>query len=64
MLKSGSKCLLIFYLYNMYQRPKGTRDYYQTCLEAILKSSSKAKLFYLVHKMDLIAKDQLELNSY
>ena len=35
--------------------------YYQTCLDAILKSSSKAKIFCLIHKMDLIAEDQREL---
>ena len=35
--------------------------YYQTCLDAILKSSSKAKIFCLIHKMDLIAEDQRDL---
>ena len=29
--------------------------YYQSCLEAILENSPKAKVFCLVHKMDLIA---------
>lgn len=35
--------------------------YYQTCLEAIVRSSSNAKIFCLIHKMDLIAEDQREL---
>ena len=28
--------------------------YYQSCLEAIMNYSEKAKVFCLVHKMDLI----------
>lgn len=32
--------------------------YYQSCLEAILQNSSDAKIFCLVHKMDLVAEDQ------
>ena len=35
--------------------------YYQSCLEAIIQSSPKAKIFCLVHKMDLIEEDQREL---
>lgn len=34
--------------------------YYQTCLEAILQNSSEAKIFCLVHKMDLVTDDQRE----
>lgn len=34
---------------------------YQTCLDAIMKLSSKAKVFCLIHKMDLVAGDQREL---
>lgn len=32
--------------------------YYQSCLEAILQNSKEAKIFCLVHKMDLIQEDQ------
>jgi hypothetical protein len=32
--------------------------YYQTCLEAILQNSPSAKIFCLVHKMDLVQEDQ------
>ena len=32
--------------------------YYQSCLEAILNNSPEAKVFCLVHKMDLIQEDQ------
>ena len=32
--------------------------YYQTCLEAILQNSPHAKIFCLIHKMDLLQEDQ------
>ena len=32
--------------------------YYQSCLEAILQNSPDAKVFCLIHKMDLIPEDQ------
>ena len=32
--------------------------YYQSCLEAILQNSKDAKIFCLLHKMDLIQEDQ------
>lgn len=32
--------------------------YYQSCLEAILQNSPEAKVFCLVHKMDLVQDDQ------
>lgn len=35
--------------------------YYQSCLEAILQNSSEAKIFCLIHKMDLVQEDQREL---
>lgn len=35
--------------------------YYQSCLEAILQNSPEAKVFCLVHKMDLVQEDQREL---
>ncbi|KJE95636.1 Ras-like GTP-binding protein A [Capsaspora owczarzaki ATCC 30864] len=35
--------------------------YYQTCLEAILQNSKDAKIFCLLHKMDLVAEDQRDL---
>lgn len=35
--------------------------YYQSCLEAILQNSPDAKVFCLVHKMDLVQDDQREL---
>lgn len=33
-------------------------SYYHTCLEAIQQNSPKAKIFCLIHKMDLIPEDQ------
>lgn len=35
--------------------------YYQSCLEAILQNSPEAKVFCLVHKMDLVQDDQREM---
>jgi len=35
--------------------------YYQSCLEAILQNSPEAKVFCLIHKMDLVQEDQREL---
>ncbi|GAB0100421.1 ras-related GTP-binding protein A [Sergentomyia squamirostris] len=35
--------------------------YYQSCLEAILQNSQEAKIFCLVHKMDLVAEEQREV---
>ncbi|KAJ3089035.1 hypothetical protein HK102_007354 [Quaeritorhiza haematococci] len=35
--------------------------YYQSCLEAILQNSKEAKIFCLIHKMDLVQEDQQEL---
>ncbi|XP_032186601.1 ras-related GTP-binding protein B isoform X1 [Mustela erminea] len=35
--------------------------YYQSCLEAILQNSPDAKVFCLVHKMDLVQEDQRDL---
>jgi len=34
--------------------------YYRSCLEAILQNSKDAKIFCLIHKMDLIPEDQRE----
>lgn len=38
-------------------------QYYQLCLEAILQYSPDAKIFCLVHKMDLIPEDQRKVVS-
>jgi Ras-related GTP-binding protein A/B len=35
--------------------------YYQSCLEAILQNSPEARVFCLIHKMDLVQEDQHEL---
>ncbi|KAI1278135.1 Ras-related GTP-binding protein A [Halotydeus destructor] len=35
--------------------------YYQSCLEAILQNSPDAKIFCLIHKMDLIQEEQRDL---
>ena len=38
--------------------------YYQTCLEAILQNSPDAKIFCLIHKMDLVQDDQRDSVRY
>lgn len=35
--------------------------YYQSCLEAILQNSPQAKIFTLIHKMDLVQEEQRDL---
>ncbi|XP_026466521.1 ras-related GTP-binding protein A [Ctenocephalides felis] len=35
--------------------------YYQSCLEAILQNSPEARIFCLVHKMDLVAEEQRDM---
>jgi len=35
--------------------------YYQSCLEAILQNSKDAKIFCLIHKMDLVQEDQRDM---
>ena len=37
--------------------------YYQSCLEAILQNSPDAKVFCLIHKMDLIPEDKRSVVS-
>lgn len=37
--------------------------YYQNCLEAILQNSPEAKIFCLIHKMDLVPETQREIVS-
>lgn len=37
--------------------------YYQSCLEAILQYSRDAKVFCLIHKMDLVQEDQRDTVS-
>ena len=37
--------------------------YYQSCLEAILQNSPEAKVFCLIHKMDLVQDDQRDMAS-
>ena len=35
--------------------------YYQSCLEAIMQNSPGAKVFCLIHKMDLVPEDQRKM---
>ena len=38
----------------------GDLTYYENCLNALTELSSKAKIFCLVHKMDLVAEQNRE----
>src|SRR3989338_2213672 len=50
---------LLIYVFDVESREvqKDLR-YYRSCLEAILQNSKDAKIFCLLHKMDLIPEDQ------
>ena len=53
---------VLIYVFDVESRElENDLHYYQSCLEAILQSSPKTKLFCLVHKMDLVAEDQRDL---
>ncbi|CAF4715393.1 unnamed protein product [Rotaria sp. Silwood1] len=49
---------VLIYVFDV-QSPEVDKDlhYYQSCLESILQHSSNAKIFCLIHKMDLIPED-------
>jgi len=50
---------VLIYVFDVESRePDADLHNYQKCLDAILKSSSKAKIFCLIHKMDLIRENQ------
>lgn len=50
---------VLIYVFDIESR-EAAKDmrYYRSCLEAILQNSKEAKIFCLVHKMDLIPEDQ------
>ncbi|QQP54832.1 Ras-related GTP-binding protein A [Caligus rogercresseyi] len=53
---------VLIYVFDIESRDIGLEmAYYQSCLEAILLHSSDAKIFCLIHKMDLLAEDQREM---
>jgi len=53
---------VLIYIFDIESREmaKDTK-YYRSCLEAILQNSKDAKIFCLIHKMDLIPQDQREI---
>ena len=53
---------VLIYVFDVESRElENDMHYYQTCLEAILQSSPKAKIFCLIHKMDLVEEEQRDL---
>lgn len=53
---------VLIYVFDVESRElENDLHYYQSCLEAILQSSPKAKVFCLIHKMDLVEEEQRDL---
>ena len=53
---------VLIYVFDVESRElESDLHYYQSCLEAILQNSPKAKIFCLVHKMDLIPEEQRDM---
>lgn len=51
---------VLIYVFDIENRETMQKDirYYKSCLEAILQNSKDAKIFCLIHKMDLVPEDQ------
>ena len=54
---------VLIYVFDVESRDIEKDMHYQSCLEAILQNSPDAKVFCLVHKMDLIPEDQRKVVS-
>jgi len=50
---------VLIYLFDIQSREKDL-NYYKSCIEAIQQNSKDAKVFCLIHKMDLVPEDQRE----
>lgn len=58
---------VLIYVFDIESRDEELKKdlrYYQTCLSAIYENSPAAKVFCLIHKMDLLQEDQREKVSY
>jgi len=54
---------VLIYVFDVESRDEELKkdfQYYQTCLSAIYENSPNAKVFCLIHKMDLLHEDQRE----
>jgi len=52
---------VLIYIFDIESREMSKdMKYYRSCLEAILQNSKDAKIFCLIHKMDLVPEDQRE----
>eukprot|EP01118_Nematostelium_gracile_P002183 TRINITY_DN12413_c0_g1_i1.p1 TRINITY_DN12413_c0_g1~~TRINITY_DN12413_c0_g1_i1.p1 ORF type:complete len:311 (-),score=73.01 TRINITY_DN12413_c0_g1_i1:16-948(-) len=52
---------VLIYIFDIESRDlKKDLDYYRSCVEAIQQNSKDAKIFCLIHKMDLVPEDQRE----
>ncbi len=55
---------VLIYVFDVESRDIETDlHYYQTCLEALLQNSPEAKVFCLIHKLDLVQEDQRDIVS-
>ena len=53
---------VLIYVFDVESRDiESDMHYYQSCLEAILHNSRQAKVFCLLHKMDLIPEEQRDM---
>lgn len=53
---------VLIYVFDVESRElENDMHYYQSCLEAILQNSPDAKIFCLIHKMDLVPDDQRDI---
>lgn len=53
---------VLIYVFDVESRDIETDlHYYQTCLEALLQNSPEAKVFCLIHKLDLVQEDQRDI---
>lgn len=53
---------VLIYVFDVESRElESDMHYYQSCLEALLQNSPKAKVFCLIHKMDLIPEEQRDM---
>uniref|UniRef100_A0A3P9J273 Ras-related GTP-binding protein n=1 Tax=Oryzias latipes TaxID=8090 RepID=A0A3P9J273_ORYLA len=62
LILNNSNSKVLIYVFDVESRElEKDMHYYQSCLEAILQNSPDAKVFCLVHKMDLVQEDQRDL---
>lgn len=49
---------VLIYIFDIESRDSKDIQYYRSCLDAMLQNSKDAKIFCLIHKMDLVPEEQ------